>query len=489
MKWPKSWLWIFLGLPMMIAGCKVGPDYCVPNTCMPNAFVEDRQRDRNYVLDEDLVHWWVCTFKDEHLNALMEQTLTCNFDLRIALEKVCQARSNYWVQYTSLLPEFDSDFQATRFRTSQSFGSNPANFITNKISPVQNFFQVGIDAIWEIDIFGKNQRAATSAYNAWEATAEDARGVKITVLSEVANTYVMIRYFQRKIELAKHLVEFDEGLWAMSKERFQAGLTNETEVVSALSTLETDKAALTVYESALRANIYSLAVLLGRYPETLLCEFAQSGPIPKACGKIPATLPSELLRRRPDIASAERTLAAQTEQIGVAVAALFPTISLVGSSSSFASNPLQGANFGFSSDALRKLITAPSRVWGIGALVTLPVFDFGKRCANIDIQKLLTSQAYLTYEKTVITALQEVEIALSNYFNEEWRQSYFVKQLAANERNLNLIMDQFQAGLTDYTQVLTAKEKWLVAANSLADSEQALGTDLIAIYKALGGDW
>ncbi len=482
--WFWNWVVVFSVISVVMVGCRVGPDYSVPDTCMPGVFVEERKEGR--VVDEDLVHWWECTFGDEYLNGLMEETLSCNFDLRIAIEKVCQARENYWVQYTSLLPEFDGDFQATRYRTSQSFASN---VLSRQISPVQSFFQVGLDAIWEIDLFGKNQRAAASAYYAWEATVEEARGVKITVLSEVANKYVMICYFQKKVELARKLIEFDEGLWAMSRERFKAGLVGEEAVMGALSTLEADRGALMVYESGLKANIYGLAVLVGRYPETLLCDFGVVREIPRANGKIPRTLPSELLRRRPDIASAERTLAAQTEQIGVAVAALFPTISLVGSSSSFAANPLQGANFGYSSDALKKLITAPSRIWGIGALVTFPVFDFGKRCANIEIQKLLTNQAYLTYEKTVIVALQEVEIALSTYFNEEQRQWHLVKKFGADERNLNLVMDQFQAGLVDYTQVLDAKEKWLVSANLLADSEQALGTDLIGIYKALGGDW
>lgn len=487
----RHWFWqnqgrmvVFFGISVAMVGCRVGPDYSVPDTCMPGVFVEEREG--GCVMDEDLVHWWESTFRDEYLNGLMEETLRCNFDLWIAMEKVCQARENYWVQYTSLLPEFIGDFQATRYRTSQSFVSNN---LVGKISPVQSFFQTGLDAIWEIDLFGKNQRAATSAYCAWEATVEEARGVKITVLSEVANRYVMICYFQKKVELAKRLIEFDEGLWAMSRERFEAGLVGEEEVLGALSVLEGDRGALMVYESGLKANIYGLAVLVGRYPETFLCDFVVNRDIPRANGKIPKTLPSELLRRRPDIASAERTLAAQTEQIGVAVAALFPTISLVGSSSSFAANPLQGANFGFSSDALKKLITAPSRVWGIGALVTLPVFDFGKRCANIEIQKLLTDQAYLTYQKTVIVALQEVEIALSTYFKEEQRQWHLMKQFGADERNLNLVMDQFQAGLVGYTEVLSAKEKWLMSANLLADSEQALGVDLIGVYKALGGDW
>lgn len=502
-----------LSLSLLMTSCKVGPDYSPPEICMPTNFIEDQPQRTIFIEDRELVNWWKDTFKDPCLDQLLEETLSCNFDLRIALEKVYQARANYWVQFTAILPEIDSDFQATRFRTSQSFSSSrtptataasidssisppippipptPVNAASTRISPTQDFFQIGLDAIWEIDLFGRLRRTAQSAHYSWEASIEDYRGIKITVLSEVANRYVSIRYFQQKVNLAKQLIQFDQDLKAMAEERFQTGLANEEEVLQAMSILEFDKAALKVLEISLTQNIYSLAILLGRFPETLLHDFSIERPIPISSGKIPQTLPCELLRRRPDIASAERTLAAQTELIGAAVAELFPKISLTGSSSSFAANPLQGANIGFSSDKISKLFNSSSLVWGVGTLITWPVFDFGKRWANVDIQKLITEQAYLTYEKTVITALQEVETALATYFKEEERLFYFTNQVTVDQRNLTLIADQFQAGLANYTQVVQAKEKWLTSVNSSVDSQQALSTDLIAIYKAIGGDW
>lgn len=481
---------------LILSGCKVGPNYSPPLTFMPVEFVEDQPEKTTFVSDEDLIHWWEHTFNDPFLNRLLEETLLHNFDLSIAVERVYQARANYWIQFTALLPDFESDFQASRFRTSQSFATGvtpgtitPPAAATTALPPIRNFYQIGIDAIWQIDLFGKFRRIAQSAYYAWEAAIEDERGVKISVLSEVANLYVTICYFQTKMDLAKQLVEFDQGIVNMSQERFQSGLANEEEVAENLSTLQADTAALLVFETALKQSIYSLAVLLGRLPETLIEDFAINRPIPLASGKIPETLPCELLRRRPDIASAERSLASQTELIGAAVADLFPSVSLIGSSSSFAANPLQGANIGFSSDRISKLFDYPSRVWGIGALVTWPVFDFGKRCSAVDVQKFLSHQAYLTYEKTVIQALQEVETTLVSYFNEERRLDYITKQAAWDKRNLDLISDLFQAGLADYTQLLQAREKWLSSANSMVDSQKALDIDLIAIYIAIGGDW
>lgn len=481
---------LLLGIVFILPGCKVGPDYSVPVTVVPENFVEQPFGTGECTPDEALVYWWEGAFGDDCLNMLMEQTLCCNFDLRIAVERVCQARANYWVQFTGILPDFVSDFQATRYRASQSFGSQIASQrLGISPSPVQDFFQIGIDAIWEIDLFGKLRRTAASAYYAWQATAEDERGVKITVLSEVANTYINIRYFQAKLGLARELVKFSEEILGMSRVRFEAGLTNEEEVDQNISAFESDIAAMNVLEISLKRNIYSLAVLVGKMPEEVICYFNECCPIPCACGKIPETLPADLLRRRPDIVSAERTLASQTELIGVAVAELFPSISLVGSSSSFAANPLQGANIGYASDKLSKLFRSASSIWGIGALITLPVFDFGKRCSKIDVQKLITNQAYITYEKTVITALQEMEIALSTYFKDEERLGHVMRQVGADRRNLDLIKDQFQAGLTDFTQVTLAKEKWLVSENSLVDGKQAVAMDFVAIYKALGGEW
>lgn len=500
-----------LSILLMMVGCKVGPNYIEPCPLMPANYNEDKAGRMVPIVEEDLVHWWEREFNDDCLNRYMEETLLYNFDLRIALERVYQARSNYWVQFTSLLPEFVSDFQATRFKESQSFADRvpplkvvptpvngigpptpsvaPFSIVPGQVSPTRNFFQIGVDAIWQIDLFGKFRRSTQSAYNTWEANVENVRGVKITVLSEVARMYVAICYYQAKVDLGRQLVEYSESIVEMSRSRFESGLADEEEVLTGISAMESNKAALNVLEIALKQNIYSLGVLLGRSPEGFVCDFEIQRPIPIASGKIPETLPAELLRRRPDIASAERSLAAQTEMIGVAVADLFPSVALTGSSSSFAANPLQGANIGFASEKISKLFNTSSFVWGLGTLITWPIFDFGKRCSNIDIQKFLTNEAYLTYEKTVITAIQEVEVALSTYFEEEERNGSFLRQVQADQRNLDLTFDRFQAGLISYMELLDIKERWLASMNLLTDSQEALARDFIGVYKALGGDW
>lgn len=490
-------LFIPLVLLLFLAGCKVGPNYrrCYP--ALPVQYNAEQPEQTFVPCDSDLVRWWA-VFNDPCLNKLLDETLTGNFDLKIAIQQVFQARAQYWVQFTQILPTIFFDDQASRFRRSLSFAGSSAGITPTPIvptaaatvvPPTQNFFQIGFDAIWELDFFGKFRRGATAAYELYEASEENARDITITVLSEVARTYMTIRSYQVKTALAAEIVQVDKELYALSKERYASGLVEEQQVEAALAALETDSAAYNALESVLKQTIYSLSVLIAKTPESLMADFSTMQPIPCAAGKIPAGVPTDLLRRRHDIRVAERQLAAQTEQIGIALAELFPAISLTGSSSSFAANPLQGANIGYSSDTFSKLFDAASRIWGIGYLLVWPVIDFGQRLSTVQVQKFLQNQDYLIFQKTIISAVQEVEQALVAYFNEEKRLAHLTQVAESNKRTLDLNINLYESGLADYSQVLQSKDAWLTTLSVQADSQQALTIDLIAVYKALGGDW
>jgi outer membrane protein, multidrug efflux system len=474
-------IWIPLAL-ILLTGCKVGPIYHQPQNNMPAHFQENKC---SQACDDRLFQWWKL-FQDPSLDQLLAETVKGNFDLKIAIERIFQARAAYWVQFTEILPEFISDAQATRFRISRAFINNTLNPLLN---PTQNFFQTGFDAVWQIDLFGKLRRAADGAFDLYQASEEDARNVAIAVLSEAAKTYMAIRSTQQKLSLTSALVEVDQTLEELAMARLLAGLGDEQEVQAAKANLETDQAQLISLEIALKQTIYSLSVLTGKTPECLRQEFSLQQPIPCALGQIPLGVPADLLRRRHDIRSAERQLAAATEQIGVAVADLFPSINLIGSSSSYAANPLQGANIGWSSDHISELFSRKSLIWGIGSLVTWPVFDFGNRCSAVKVQRFLCNQAFHNYQKTVITALQEVEQALVAYYREQDRQKALSQEAEANKRALDLNLSLYECGLADYTLVLQSKETWLSSLNNLTDSQEALAVNLIAVYKSLGGDW
>lgn len=489
---------LILSTCLALSGC-TGTPYQEPEVQMPVAYSEFRLDQISTEDDCAFLHWWE-KFNDPFLNALLEDVLDHSFDLSIALEQVYQARAQYRAQFTQILPEFDFDMQGSRFRTSQAFdslspstdsqGTSTTEAATaSAVSPFRNFFQLGFDAIWEIDLFGRLQSAARASYDRWEASAENAYAVRIIVLSEAARTYASICALQEKNALARELVQVDEEQLALSTDRFESGLANEQEAESYKAALEASRSAVSLNEIALKQEIYSLAVLLGKEPECVVQEFQIAHPIPYAEGMIPIGIPGDLLRRRPDIRVAERELAAAAEEVWVAVADLLPRISLIGSSSSFAANPLQGANIGWTSDRFSKLLTSSSHIWGIGGLITWPIFDFGKRQAVVDLQVSLKQQAYIAYQRSVIAALQEVEQALAAYFNEEERMLALMAETEANKRIFELQSDQFSAGIGNYTTVLQAKAVWISSLNALADSRQALASDLIAVYKALGGDW
>lgn len=466
----------------------VGPDYKKPETAMPSEFVESQGEPAG--TDSDLCQWWK-QFDDPFLDELIEEAYYANFDFRIALEQIIEARAQYKIQSSKLWPEIDLNTAAIRSRNSQSvFGSTTTD--TTGVGtgvetttagfgtfgpPVQNLFQVGFDAIWELDLFGKFRRGKRAALYDWEATKDAAQNVLITALSEVARDYVSICALQQKIEITREKIWADEELLKLTQVLFDAGLNSEIQVENLIATLESDTAALPVLEAALKQTVYALAVLLGRQPEGLLADFEEARPIPSGSGKIPVGLPSDLLRRRPDVRQAERQLAAATERIGVAVADLFPHVSLTGN------------NYGYESAKLNKWFKPLSRTWSIGPSINWDLIDFGRTRGFIDASKSVQRQALLTYEKAVVSSLRDVEGALAAYFEEEKREMALAAQVAADFRSFELTQELFEAGLATDLQVLLTLRTVLDSENSLVDSMQAYTSDLIAVYKALGGDW
>jgi outer membrane protein, multidrug efflux system len=466
----------------------VGPNYQPPQTAMPETFSEVRNASSS---NSDLCQWWK-QFQDPFLDSLIAQAVMGNYDFRIAIEKIAQARANYRVQTSYLWPEIDFNASAVRSRNSQNFFSGSSTSTTapsggSFLPTFQNFFQVGFDAIWEFDLFGKFRRSKRAAYDSWEASKENAQAVLISVISEVARSYVTICALQKTIELTEKKIQADEEELVLTAELFDAGLSSEIQVESMVAALESDRASLTVFITSLKQAIYGLAVLLGRQPEGLTAEFYEIHPIPVTWDRVPVGLPSDLLRRRPDIRMAERQLAAATEEIGVAVADLFPHVSLTGIT--FAGGNLMGSGYGYQSGTLHKLFKPASRAWSIGPNVRWDMIDFGRTYGNIGVQTSLQKQALLSYQQTVLYSLQDVEGALIAYFEEGKREKDFSEQVSALQRSLQLTQDLYQAGLSDAQQVLDVKKTLLDAQNSLVSSQMALGSDLIALYKALGGNW
>jgi NodT family efflux transporter outer membrane factor (OMF) lipoprotein len=296
------------------------------------------------------------------------------------------------------------------------------------------------------------------------------------LLAEVARNYVEVRGFQRRLAIAQENLKAQQDTLELTRARFNAGLTSELDVTQAASQLATTQSQIPPLETTLKQGIHQLGVLLGQAPGVLLEELSTAAPIPTVPPEVPVGLPAELLRRRPDIRRAERQLAAATARIGVAEANLYPKLSLTGS-------------LGLESLNLGDLPKGASRFWAVGPTLSWPIFDAGRIRANIAVQDARTDQQFSTYQQTVLTALEEVENALVAYSREQVRRAQLVEAVEANQQAVALANDLYRNGLSTFLNVLDSERALFSSQSDLAQSKAIVSTDVVALYKALGGGW
>jgi NodT family efflux transporter outer membrane factor (OMF) lipoprotein len=336
---------------------------------------------------------------------------------------------------------------------------------------------VGLDASWEIDIFGGTRRNIEAATADLKAAVEDRRDVLIIMVGDVGTNYFNLRGFQQQIVIARKNLEAQKKTALIIHKRFTAGFIGRLDVANADAQVATTEAQIPLLESSARAAIYRLGVLLGRQPAALEKDLAIISPIPTTPPEIPVGLPSDLVRRRPDIRRAEARVHAATARIGVATADLFPKFNLTGS-------------LGVSSNDLTRIgNVASSKFWSFGPSVTWPVFAGGRIYWNIKLQDALQEESLLFYEKTVLTALQDVETALVAYAKEQERRRSLAEAVISNGQAVDLAMKLYLAGKTDFLNVTTAQRNLFVNEDLLVLSNRTLATNLVALYKALGGGW
>lgn len=454
-------------LLLILMGCQVGPRYRQPEVEFSPQYdnqIEDGQ------MTVDLNQWWK-QFNDPILDEMIGEAIGGNLSLKIAFQRIEEVRARYRFEAANLWPEIDLNGSVTRSRVSQSLFETPFSG-----PPNQNLFQIGFDASWEIDIFGRLRSLKEAAYHEMEASKEEMRDVYITLIAEIARNYTLLRSLQAQIQTLSDEIKALEGLTYLADIRFQAGLASEQQPLDVQAQTETLKAEISPLEVAVQQTIYRLAVLVGKQPEQAALKWLKTGPILQARGKIPLGLPSDLLRRRPDIRRAERKIAAASARVRAAIAQYFPTFSLTGS-------------FGFESDSAGDWISKKSSDWSIGPSVFWPIIDFGRIRANVSFQKATDKEAILNYEETILTALEDVESRLIAYMKESIRFSNLERKVETLKKQLILNLDLYQAGLASLSLYLESQAKLLAAIREKVGSEQAVSTNLIAVYKSLGGDW
>ncbi len=456
---------------LLLSACTVGPDYKKPESKLPETWHNQPDAGETAEAPTDLAHWWT-TLNDPTLNSLIEKSVAGNHDLRIASARLHEARAQRGVAAADQYPTVNADGSYSRSKSSD----NTSGFSSPTGWSGDDLYQVGFDASWELDIWGRVRRSVEAADADLGAASEDRRDVLIALLAEVARNYVELRSLQERLAIAEANVASQKETYELSKGRTEAGITSGLDVARSEAQLTSTRAQIPALLSQIAASTHRLAVLTGQQPGALETQLSAAAALPAKPAKVPVGLPSDLLRRRPDIRRAERELAAATARIGVAKGDLFPRFSLTGS-------------FGFSANEDENLFQSDSKFWSIGPTMRWPIFDAGRIRNNIEVQNARQEAAVARYEKSILTGLEDVENSLVSYSREQARRKELVDSEAAAKRAVDLATALHSRGLTDFLSVLDAQRALYVIQDSRAVSDRTVLVNLISLYKALGGEW
>jgi multidrug efflux system outer membrane protein len=458
-----------VGLAVLaVSGCMVGPNYHPPQPTVPTAWVgvAKTPTDQPSVATAqpaELTQWWR-QFDDPTLTALVEEAVKTNLDLQLAVARLRQSRATRGVALGGLWPAVTAS------------GSYQREHMTGVTPENQNLYQAGFDAVWELDLFGGLRRNVESAGANVRAAIGGIRDAQVSLVAEVALNYMQLRGSQQEIVIAQDNLKAQQHTSEITHKRLAVGFSSALDVANADANVATTESQIPVFETAAQQSIYALSVLLGRPPADLLEQLSPTGNLPRVPAQIPVGLPSDLLRRRPDIQVVEAQLHAATAQIGVATADLFPKFSLTGT-------------VNWQSNLLRTWWTEASRSFGFGPSVTWQIFQGGAIVSNVRVQKALRDQAFITYQKAVLAAFQDVEDGLIAFAKEQQHHKALTDAVVANRKAVDLSLLLYTEGQIDFLNVAVAQELLYASENALVQSETSIVTDLIVLYKALGGGW
>ena len=464
-----------LGLAVFLLGCTVGPDYQKPETVVPENWIS--AQDQQTANDQTAIDqtWWQ-HFNDPVLTQLITKASTGNLDLKIAETRIDAARASRASASSALWPQGDVKASGVREANQLAFPDMSASGLGTLLKKPFNTFETGFDASWELDLFGGHRRdieAATATLEATEASRDD---MKVSLLAEVARTYMDIRLYQAQLAIAEDMIHADKNTLDIARQRFDAGETASLDVTQAEALLEQAQTQLPYYRNLLAQAEYSLDVLLGEQPGAAHALVGSTGAIPASDKKIVLMAPAAVIAHRPDIRVAERKLAAATAQQGVAVAQFFPDISLSGF-------------VGLLNTNASSLLQAGSKSWMVGGNVLWPILSYGKLSANLDSANAGQQEALATYQKTMISALSDVERSVTAYTEQEKYRQSLMKAVADNRHASKISQERYKEGLTSFLEVLDAERTLYNSQNQLTDASARTSENMVAVYKSLGGGW
>lgn len=465
----------------LLAGCApVGPDFVRPNSPVVKEWIEVNSPSAGpsglTSRSAPVVKWWE-TFNDPTLNRLINEAYAQNLDLQVAGARVLQARAQLGIAFGELYPQSQAiGASIERRQVSENLG--PIADI-REIIPLDTEFstsQAGFDAQWELDVWGQQRRGVQAARSNLALQVANYDDALVTLTGDVAALYVNIRALQESLAVARENIRLQQESADLTQLRFNNGVTTELDVQESTALLNNTKALVPALESDLQQTKNALAVLLGATPSRMTSLLGNSGRIPSARSNVAVGVPAELLRRRPDVRAAELAAATQSAQVGIAMADLYPQFILSGS-------------IGVQASGGRDLFTSASSTGLANAGVVWNVLNYGRIKNNVRAQDAAYQALIANYQNTVLTAYSEVESAMVAYSQSRKQVGFYENSVAASRRAAEIAVDQYRDGIADYSRILNTQTALLNSQANLIEARQQVSSNLVAVYKGLGGGW
>lgn len=464
------------------AGCMVGPDYAKPEAAVESQWLN--QSDSRIKQSEAKIGDWWKVFKDPDLDRLVEEARRQNLNLQLAGVRILEARAQLGIATGNEYPQLQQLNGDLGFQQISQHAPNTSSFIDRNFGSVG----IGLDAGWELDIWGKFRRGVEASLANQDASVAGYDDALVSLTAEVVRTYVLLRTNEAQIQVARDNVKIQQRTLEIADALFSGGLITELDYLQAKSLLSRTLAVIPPLQASVRQSKNALGVLLGKSPGSIDGYVAQARSIPVAPAEIAVGVPADLLRRRPDIRLAERQLATQSSLIGVAKADLYPHFSLLGSINLRASDAALTFASGGASE-LGDLFNAKSFQYFIGPSLSWDIFNYGRITNQVRVEDARFQQLIADYRSVVLNAAKEAEDATIAFLKSQEQRDELQQTYEASKRSTDLSLYQYQEGLVDYQRVLDSQRNLVVSQESLVRVSGDIATNLIALYKALGGGW
>jgi NodT family efflux transporter outer membrane factor (OMF) lipoprotein len=464
-----------LAATVLLGGCTaLGPDFVTPEVAEEDSWLDENREITSASLDQ--AEWWKL-FNDPVLNTLIEKAYNQNLPLQIAGLRIFEARAQLGIATGLQYPQSQT---AAGVATTNRLSENSPNFSPLFDSNFRNY-QVGFDAAWELDFWGRYRRGIESADANLSATVADYDNALVSLTAEVARVYVNIRVLEERLAIANDNIKLQEKSLRIASVRFRNGATTELDVQQAKTNLAGTRAQIPVLMRQIRQAKNALSVLMGLPPAELSDMLGETGTIPVAPEQVAAGIPAELLRRRPDVRQAELQAASQSALIGVAETDLYPRFSLLGSIG------FQTSDTGNSKAS--DLFNSDSLAYSVGPAFSWNILNYGRLRNNVRLQDARYQQTIVNYQNTVLTAYQEVEDAMVGFIQAREESGIRAEGAHAAKRSTEISNIQYREGSVDFQRVIDSERTLVLQQDLWTQARGDISLNLIAMYKALGGGW